>query len=89
MTCYPTQSHHPAIPLSHYPNNAERHDMKRQVSILKVLGLSRPGFEPTGSGLEAAIFRFPDLPKQEAGALLIQPPRLVIWIRTHGGCGQG
>ena len=30
-----------------------------------------------GSELEPAIFRFPDLPKREAGALLIQPPQLV------------
>ena len=44
----------------------------------KVIGLTQPGFKPTGSELEPAIFRFPDLPGREAGTLLIWPPRLVI-----------
>ena len=30
------------------------------------------------SGFEPVIFGFPDLPKQEADALLIQQPRLVL-----------
>ena len=30
------------------------------------------------SGLEPATFRFPDLPEQEVGALLIWPPRQVL-----------
>ena len=29
------------------------------------------------SGLKPALFRFPDLPEREEGALLIWPPRLV------------
>ena len=37
-----------------------------------------------GSGLEPVIFRFPDLSKQEAGALLIWPPRLVYGIEQSG-----
>ena len=36
----------------------------------------RSGFEPT-------TYRFPNLPEQEAGALLILPPRLVTeWVIT-------
>ena len=45
---------------------------------VKVIGLTRSEIEPAGSGLEPAIFRFPDLPAREAGALLIRPPRLVM-----------
>ena len=45
---------------------------------LKVIGLIRPEIESTGSGLEPAIFGFPDLRAREAGALLIRPPRLVL-----------
>ena len=40
--------------------------------------MTRPGFEPAGSGLEPTIFGFPDLPEQEAGDLLIRPPSLVF-----------
>ena len=43
----------------------------------EVFGFTRPGFEPVGSGLEPMTFGFPNLPEREAGALLIQPPRLV------------
>ena len=35
----------------------------------KVIGLTRPGSEPTGSGLEPVRFGFPDLPAREADAL--------------------
>ena len=59
-----------------YPNNAEHQARKPQVPILKS-GLTRPGFKPASYGLEPAIFRFPDLPKQEVGALLIWPSQLV------------
>ena len=47
---------------------------------VEVIGLTRPGFKAIGSRLEPPIFRFPDLPEQEAGALLIQPPGLVYYI---------
>ena len=46
----------------------------------KVFGLTRPGFEPIGSSLKPTIFGFPDLPKREAGALLILPPWLA-WCK--------
>ena len=39
----------------------------------KVIGLTRPGFEPAGSRFEPARFGFPDLPAREAGTLLILP----------------
>ena len=39
--------------------------------LLKIIGLIRPGFEPTR-------FRCPNLPNWEMGALLIQPSRLVV-----------
>ena len=48
------------------PNNAERLANKRQVSILKLLGLTRP-----------MSFRFPDLPKWKMGAFLIGPSCVV------------
>ena len=37
----------------------------------KVIGLTRPGFEPATFGLS-------DLPEREAGVLLIRPLRLVV-----------
>ena len=46
----------------------------------KVFGLTRPGFEPAGSGLEPVIFGIPNLPKREVGALLIQPVPIVVLI---------
>ena len=39
----------------------------------KVIGLTRHGVKPAGSGFEPARFRFPDLPAWEADTLLIQP----------------
>ena len=45
----------------------------------KVFGLTRPEFESVGSGVEPAIFRFPDLPGWEAAALLIWPNRLALY----------
>ena len=35
------------------------------------------GLKKLWSGFESVTFRFPDLPEQEAGTLLIRPPRLV------------
>ena len=43
----------------------------------KASGLTRPGFEPTGSGHEPARLGFPGLPAGEAGVLLIWSPRQV------------
>ena len=43
----------------------------------KVLSLTQLSFKPPTSGLERAIFGFPDLPKREAGALHIRSPCLV------------
>ena len=40
---------------------------------IKVIGLTRTGFKAAGSRFEPTRFRFPDLPAQEASALLIQP----------------
>ena len=43
---------------------------------LEVFGLTRPGFEPVGSGPEPVIFKFPNLPKRDVGVwLLIRPPQ--------------
>ena len=36
---------------------------------LKVIGLTRPGFENVRYGFEHATFGFTDLPEREAGAL--------------------
>ena len=36
---------------------------------LKVIGLTRPGFENVRSGFESVTFGFPNLPEREAGAL--------------------
>ena len=65
-----------------YPNNAEHQARKWQVSICKVFGLTRPGFEPAGFRLETLIFGFPVLPEWAAGTLLIWPPGLVSFIVT-------
>ena len=61
----------------------------------KVFGLTQPSFEHADSGLESVIFRFFDLPEWEAGALLIQPPRLAttighVWLMPleHSGMPQ-
>ena len=56
------------------PNNADRHARKRQVSILKSLVWLDQGSNPAESGFEPVMFGFPDLPSQEAGALLILTP---------------
>ena len=40
----------------------------------KVIALTQPGFKAIGSEPEPTIFRFPDLPEQEAGTLLIRTP---------------
>ena len=60
-----------------YPNNAERLAKEQHVSIFKVIGLTRPGFEPTR-------FESPDLPFWEIGGftLLILPFRLVNHITS-------
>ena len=44
---------------------------------LKVIGLTREGFEPTSSRLEPVTLGFPIIPEWEVGALLIRPTRLV------------
>ena len=43
----------------------------------KVIGLTRPGFENCEVWIRSCVFGFPNLPEQEADALLIRPPRLV------------
>ena len=44
---------------------------------------------PPGSGLEPAIFGFPNLLEWEVGALLIQPPHLYIVACTYRGHWPG
>ena len=68
----------------HYPNNAAVQGRTRQVLIF--IGLTRPGFKPTGSNLEPTIFGFPDLQERGADALLIRPPGPVLFSnRTERG----
>ena len=43
----------------------------------KVIDLTQSGFKATGSGLEPAVFGFPDQPEWEAGALLNRS-RLIV-----------
>ena len=45
---------------------------------LKVIGLTRPDFEPAGSRSESARFGLSELPARETDALLIQPPHFFI-----------
>ena len=51
---------------------------------VKVLGLTRPGFEPTCSTLKLVTFRFSDLLEQEANALLTWQPRQVRYYYVVG-----
>ena len=46
----------------------------------KVIGLTQPGFENAKFGLEPTTFGFANLPKRDADALLIRPPRLCLTI---------
>ena len=59
-----------------YPNNAECLAQRATNTNFTVIGFTRIGFENVRSRLETTTFGFPDLPEQEADALLSWPPRL-------------
>ena len=48
----------------------------------KVIGLTQPGLENDDVWIRTCDLGFFDLPEQEADALLIRPPRLVLWYLT-------
>ena len=84
MICYPTLSWHRSNQSLPYPNNAKHQAREWQISIYKIIGLTRSkGSKTTRSRFKLATPRSdsPDLPERDTDVLHIWPHWLVSWSR--------
>ena len=74
MTWYPTQSHYPNQSLP-YPIDVEHQAMKQQVSILEVIGLTRPGAKLPISHMWSL---------RSTGSATVPGPMLAMTVKDYG-----